>query len=132
VRFESGAEFRQVQMAVDAAELVIGLEHPSAHQRRAMVSSRQRLTFLECSRQISIMDSIGLEGAGRCCGASGCEIDDRWQPAAYGDRRIAVGHQRGNQWLAIHLGEPQDLQSGHDLVTGSVWLVGRERWLPVA
>ena len=28
MRFESGAEFRQVQVAVDAAELVIGLEHP--------------------------------------------------------------------------------------------------------
>ena len=28
VRFEHCAEFRQVQMAVDAAELVIGLQHP--------------------------------------------------------------------------------------------------------
>ena len=26
--FEGGAEFRQVQVAVDAAELVIGFEHP--------------------------------------------------------------------------------------------------------
>src|SRR6266516_4622005 len=28
VRFERGAEFRQVQAAVDTAELVIGFEHP--------------------------------------------------------------------------------------------------------
>jgi hypothetical protein len=33
---------------------------PAAHQRSAIVPSRQRLTFLKCSGQISIMDSMGL------------------------------------------------------------------------
>jgi hypothetical protein len=58
VRVERGAEFRQVQVGVDAAELVTGFEHPSGDQRSAMVPSRQRLTFLECSRQISIIDPM--------------------------------------------------------------------------
>jgi hypothetical protein len=33
---------------------------PAAAQRRAIVPSCQCLTFLACSRQISIMDSMGL------------------------------------------------------------------------
>ena len=36
-----------MQVAVDAAELVIGFGHAGAHQRSAIVPSRQRLTFLE-------------------------------------------------------------------------------------
>src|SRR5680860_1764490 len=33
---------------------------PAAHQRSAICPSRQRLTFLACSRQIPIIDSIAL------------------------------------------------------------------------
>jgi hypothetical protein len=57
---QRGAEPGQVQVAVDAAELMAGLQHPGGHQRSAMVPSRHRLTFLEWSRQISIIDSIGF------------------------------------------------------------------------
>jgi hypothetical protein len=48
-----------VHVAVDAPELVTGFEHPGG-ERRAIVPPRQRLTFLACSQQISIIDSTGL------------------------------------------------------------------------
>ena len=48
VRIEHGAEFRQVQMAVDAAELVICFEHPGGAPAQRHLP-RHRLTFLDCS-----------------------------------------------------------------------------------
>ncbi len=47
-------------MAVDAAELLAGLDHPAAHQRSAIVPSRQFLTLLACVRQMLIMLSTAL------------------------------------------------------------------------
>jgi hypothetical protein len=36
VPLERGAEFRQVRVAVDAAELMLGIDIPAAPQRRAI------------------------------------------------------------------------------------------------
>ncbi len=51
-----------MEVAVDAAELAAGLDHPGGApaQRSAIWPSRQRLTFLAWSRQIEIIDSIAL------------------------------------------------------------------------
>jgi hypothetical protein len=51
---------RQVQVAVDAAELLAASTIPAAHQRGAMVPSCQRLTLAAWSRQIEIIDSMVL------------------------------------------------------------------------
>jgi hypothetical protein len=55
---ERGAQGWQVQVAVDAAELLGGRNHPAAHQRSAIVPSCQRLTLPAWSRQIEIIDSM--------------------------------------------------------------------------
>jgi hypothetical protein len=47
---ERGTGFRQVQVAVDAAELTIGIEHPGSAPVQGYRLSRQHWTFLQCSR----------------------------------------------------------------------------------
>jgi hypothetical protein len=49
-----------VQVSVDAAEMVIGLEHPGGGPAQRHLPSCERLTFLECFLPVSIDDSIGL------------------------------------------------------------------------
>ncbi len=57
---ERGAQLWQVQVAAEPAEPLAGFEHAGAHQRSGICPFRQRLTFLACSRQIEIIDSIAL------------------------------------------------------------------------
>ena len=57
VRIEHGAEFRQVQMAVDAAELVICFERPGGAPAQRHLPASPPLDVLGLFRQISIMDS---------------------------------------------------------------------------
>ena len=47
-------------MAVDAAELVAGLDHPGGAPAQRHVPSRQRLTLTAWSRPIEIIDSMQL------------------------------------------------------------------------
>jgi hypothetical protein len=53
--------------------------------------------------------------------------DDLGQPAADGERRVAVGDQGGDEDLAIYLAEVQDLQSACDSLT-SAWLKPSTSW----
>jgi len=59
-----------VQVTVDAPELVGRPRHPGrAPQRKRHGPVRHRLTFLECSRQISIID-LDAVGERSCARAS--------------------------------------------------------------
>src|ERR1700722_16450229 len=65
-------------------------------------------------------------------------VDDGRQAAPHGHRRIAVGHQRADQQLPVHVAELHDLQAGHDQAAGParfsglLWFIRREGGLPVA
>src|SRR6202035_2707223 len=54
------------------------------------------------------------------------------QSAPDREGRVAIGHQRGDERLAIYVAELQDLEAADDKVAVTVWLIGRERRLPVA
>ena len=58
--FEGSPQCRQVQVAVDPAELLAASTIPAAHQRNAICPSRQRLTLTACSRHTEIIDSMAL------------------------------------------------------------------------
>jgi hypothetical protein len=52
---ERVAQRPQVQVPVDATELLAGLDHPRGGSAQRIVPSRQFLTLLACVRQIEIM-----------------------------------------------------------------------------
>jgi hypothetical protein len=58
-------------VAIDATELPTGLAHGAAHQRSALVPSRQGSTFLACSRQSEIIASIAFLLRKACAGVGG-------------------------------------------------------------
>ncbi len=59
-------------------------------------------------------------------------VDDGREPAARRDRRVAVGHERGDQRFAVNEIQLQDLQPGRGQPTCAVGFIGREGRLPVA
>jgi hypothetical protein len=66
---------RQVGLAVDAAELLLGLDHPGGDPAQRQVPSCQRLTLAAWSWQMAIIDSRLLcqaAAATRGCASVAC------------------------------------------------------------
>jgi hypothetical protein len=60
VALDAGGEVRQVAVADDLAELLLGFEHPRGDPAQALSPDCQRLTLRLVRRTISIIDSIGF------------------------------------------------------------------------